>query len=187
MSSLLFECVLLHMDLKWIRRSLKCIYWAIYFWYSHKTAITWLFSSTHLQSLLSVNPIPLSVGFEGFRHNNKYVNSKGSLSILLLVSCRSLLQPAVKPGKVFVLQTLSCLLKAILLNLERSSSPCHKKGLARCQLYLLIKAKQGWANIRQWQERFLSEYLIQTTWLFPLMLFNQLLQNWCGYVLKCTI
>lgn len=28
------------------------------------------------------SPIPLSVGFEGFHHNNKYVNSK-SLSLFL--------------------------------------------------------------------------------------------------------
>ncbi|TNN74335.1 hypothetical protein EYF80_015418 [Liparis tanakae] len=43
----------------------------------------------------------------------------------------TLLQPAVKSGRVFLLQTLSCLLKVILLNLERSSDARHKKGLAR--------------------------------------------------------
>lgn len=98
---------------------------------------------THLQSLLSVNPNPLNVGFGGFHHNNKYVKSEGFLSLFLHVSFRSLLQPAVKQGRVFILQTLSCLLKVILLNLERSSDACHKKGLALCQLYLLIMGEQG--------------------------------------------
>lgn len=161
--------ILLHARLKWIRRSLKCIY----FWFSHKIALTWLFSRKHLRSLLSVNPNPLNVGFGWFHRNNKYVKSKGSL--FLPASFRGLLQPAVKPGRVFLLQTLSCLLKVILLNLERSSDACHKKGLALCQLYLLIMAEQGWANIRQ--EGSLSEYLIQATWPFPLLLSNQLPQN----------
>lgn len=129
--------------LKWIRRSLECIYWGIYFWCSHKIAITWLFSRTHLQSLLSINQNPLNVGFRGFHHNNKYVKSKGFLSLFLPDLFRTLLQPAVKPGRVFLLQTLSCLLKVILLNLERSSDACHKKGLALCQLYLLIMAESG--------------------------------------------
>lgn len=81
--------------------------------------------------------------FGGFHHNNKYVKSKGLLSLFLPVSLRSLLRPAVKPGTLLILQTSSCLLKVILLNLERSSDARHKKGLALCQLYLLIMAERG--------------------------------------------
>lgn len=56
--------------------------WSIFtavfiFWYTHKIAITWLFSRAHLQSVLSGNTNPFNVGFGRFHHNNK---SKGFLS-----------------------------------------------------------------------------------------------------------
>lgn len=123
----------------WIRRSLDCIYWDIYFGCRYKIATTWMFSKTHLREGFPVGPNALNAG------SVSQDQSSGFPSPFLSDSFRSLLQAAVT--RVFILQTSSRLLKVILPNLERSSAACHKKGLALCQLHLLITAERDRASM----------------------------------------